>query len=247
MGSSYTNVHVRSGDQNAVKKALTQINALPAYVSKPKNGWVSAFPSEVEDQSESSMKRVCTELSGALKTGVFGITVHDSDIFLYTLAENGQVVDTYNSWPGYFDGNSDTPDGGNVEKLMPYCIAGTTPEKLASILQSGGKGLDSTTSSTDLGAIKRQLVKASPWWAKPVVWGAASVFQATQKGKSASAKSLIPSMPTEMLNMIWRGDNLASALAETMGISHDCMSSTYEHIKDDDAAVERRSLAHVAV
>ncbi len=246
MGSSYANIHVRSDDQNAVKRALTQINALPAFVSKPKNGWVSAYPSDVESQAEDTMKQICSQLSGTVNAGVIGIIVHDSDVFLYTLAENGQVVDQYNSWPGYFDGTGDTPSGGKVEKLLPYCAAGTTSESLRKLLESGGKGLDSSFPVGDVGSMmKKQLVKASPWWAKPAVWGAVTVFQAAQKGKSAASPTLTPTMSPEMLDMIWKGDKMATAFAGLLAIDQDRISSGYDHIDEDDAPVDRRSLALV--
>lgn len=246
MGSSYTNIQVNCDDQNSVKKALAQISHLPAYVSKQKNGWVSAFPSETEDQSDETMRRICGQLSGALKTGVIGITVHDSDIFLYALAENGQVVDEYNSCPGYFDGNDDTPSGGNVQKLLPYCKTGTTEEALKKLLASGGKGLDASMPTGDVGAmLKRQLVKASPWWAKPVVWGAVSVYQMARKGKETTAPTMTAPMPLEMMDMVWKGDKMATAMAEILAIDHDRMISGFEYIDEDDAAVGRGSLALV--
>ncbi len=146
MGTFFTNIHVKSDNKKAVQDALLTIEAVPAYVSKPDNGWISVFAYETESQDEESMKRICAGLSEHTKSGVIGTTNHDSDIFLYVLAENGVVVDEYNSCPGYFEGGDDPPSGGDAPRLVKYCVAGTDVSELENILRGGGLNLslDST-------------------------------------------------------------------------------------------------------
>ncbi len=112
MGSSFSNVHIRIKDQNAVKAAFNDLNLLPVFVSKAANGWVSTYPHITEGEDEEFLKRICSQLSAKLKSGVLGLIVHDSDILIYSLGDNGQVADHYNSWPGYFDGTREGPTGG---------------------------------------------------------------------------------------------------------------------------------------
>src|SRR5262245_45629482 len=105
MGSSYTNIQVRSKDQQAVIDAVQNADALPAYVSPVSStGWVSVYPRSTEDQDDEDLKQIANQLSQNLNTGVFGLLVHDSDIFMYVLSENGTLKDQYDSDPGYFDG-----------------------------------------------------------------------------------------------------------------------------------------------
>jgi hypothetical protein len=50
--------------------------------------------------------------------------VHGSDIACYWLFDNGQILDEFNSDPGYFDADADgppSPAGGRPDVLSRYC------------------------------------------------------------------------------------------------------------------------------
>jgi len=244
MGSSFTNVHIRTRDTNAVKDAFLKIEACPAFVSKADENWVSAYSERTDSQNEDVMKSICEQLSASLNTGVLGLIVHDSDILIYVLAENGKVIDEYNSCPGYFDGEDSPPNGGNVERLLKYCVAGTSADALDSLLKSGGKGLPGAMGDMmGVGSVKKQLVKSSPWWAKPVVWTAMSLLEA--RNKSTGATTTAPPLSPEMADAIWRGDRLASAMARVLGIAEERVKASYGHIEDGSADINRRSLIEV--
>src|SRR6516164_7671592 len=119
MGSSYANVHVKMNDVNVVRAALRKCDVIPAYLSKSGGGWISIFP-------EDSEKEICQSLSAELKCPVFAFQVYDSDVFYYWLYVNGEMIDEYDSWPGYFDGNGDKPVGGKVQEVLSLCLPGTT-------------------------------------------------------------------------------------------------------------------------
>ncbi len=245
MGTFFTNIQVRSNDPKAVREALVKIDATPAFLSKAEGGWVSAYPHETESQSEEDMKRICSELSRAINTGVLGVTVHDSDVFHYVLAENGSIVDEYDSCPGYFEGTDEEPSGGVVTKLLPYCVAGTDSIELEKLLRSSGKGLSMTSgidSKSEMKLLKRTLVKNSPWWAKPFVWGAVSFMQ-LKSSKNPVSTLTMPEILME--DVLWTGDKLAAELGKMLGIPYEKITSGFEYIEEDEANIDRRSLSVV--
>lgn len=131
MGSSYTNLQVRTRDYDRVVSILRDGNALPVYVSKPcDRGWISVYPRGTENQDPQLLRALAQRLSKDLETGVFGFLVHDSDLFWYVLFENGKQSDEYESDPGYFDGEDVGPSGGNMRAVVRYCIPGTTIKDL---------------------------------------------------------------------------------------------------------------------
>lgn len=131
MGSSYTNLQVRSRDYDRVVSVLRTENALPVYLSKPcDRGWISVYPRSTESQNPQLLRSLAERLSKELETGVFGFLVHDSDFFWYVLYENGKQCDEYESDPGYFDGDNLGPSGGNMQAVVRYCIPGTTIKEL---------------------------------------------------------------------------------------------------------------------
>jgi hypothetical protein len=130
MGSFITNLHVRDADRIAIIEALRSIGVVPAYVrGSPETRWTSIFP-EAGDQDDTALPKMAHALSGALKRPVIAFIVHDSDVLLYWLCDEGKELDRYNSAPGYFTDQETPPDGGNPEALMVYC----QPGRLLSLL-----------------------------------------------------------------------------------------------------------------
>jgi len=132
MGSSYTNIQVRSRDFERVVDSLRKTSTLPSYVSKPcDRGWISVYPRATESQDPKILRSIAESLSRDLETGVFGLLVHDSDLFFYVLFEEGRLADEYDSDPGYFDGSNVAPSGGNMQAVARYCLPGTTIKELS--------------------------------------------------------------------------------------------------------------------
>lgn len=131
MGSSYTNLQLRTRDFDRVVSILHDGNILPAYVSSAcERGWISVYPRSSESQDPQILRTLAMSLSKQLDTGVFGFLVHDSDLFWYVLCESGRQVDEYESDPGYFGGEDVSPSGGNMQAVARYCVPGTTIKDL---------------------------------------------------------------------------------------------------------------------
>lgn len=105
MSGYLTNINVRSGDPQAVAAAFRRLPRREgALIAPPVNKWVTVFD-QVSDEAadEDRLSGYTVMLSQALQTAAIGFMVYDSDVLLYTAAENGRIVDTYSSWPDYFD------------------------------------------------------------------------------------------------------------------------------------------------
>jgi hypothetical protein len=67
-------------------------------------------------------------LTEALDTRSICFWVYDSDIACYWLHDRGETIDSYDSWPGYFEGREPDPSGGSVDKLLTFCPQNTPRE-----------------------------------------------------------------------------------------------------------------------
>jgi hypothetical protein len=137
MGSFFTNLHIRNAATKAVCTALQKLDGR-AYVSPPSGGWVTVYPECTEPQNDGPMREIASGLSRTFKTDVLGFLVHDSDIAMYWLYRNGDLIDEFNSAPDYFSTKieepTDTPLGGDVEAFLSLCKTGTTRAQLEQVL-----------------------------------------------------------------------------------------------------------------
>ena len=79
-------------------------------------GTTVIYDEESEGQYHSVITHLATLLSDHLQCPALAFLNHDDDILQYWLFERGELIDTYNSWPGCFeDTGSATPMGGNSE------------------------------------------------------------------------------------------------------------------------------------
>jgi hypothetical protein len=137
MGAFFTNLQVRKASAEATCAALEKMNQGRAYVSPDGNGWVTVYCEATDDQNTDTMGRIAAGLSKTLKTEVLGFLVHDSDIAVYWLYRNGELIDEFNSAPNYFEEKefgTDEASGGNLDVLLPLCVAGTTRDQLEAVL-----------------------------------------------------------------------------------------------------------------
>jgi hypothetical protein len=134
MGSFITNLHVRGAEQQAVIEALQSLWIFPVYLgSTPGNAWISIYPEAVE-QNASELSEIANYLSGILHQPVIAFLVHDSDVFLYWLFDDGKELDRYDSAPGHVDGRKGEPAGGNAGIMQRYCQAVTSTVQLRRLL-----------------------------------------------------------------------------------------------------------------
>ena len=141
MGTTYTNLQVKTEAQDAVVEALMHPLKEPAYVSPSVGGWVGVYPEgRITDITE-----LARQLSVAVSYPAMALMVHDSDVFLYWLYKNGEPRDEFNSDPDWGtdvdDEHSPPPDvsekmrvSGSPEALLPYCLSGVTSDQIRGVL-----------------------------------------------------------------------------------------------------------------
>jgi hypothetical protein len=137
MGAFFTNLQVRKASAQATCAALEKMDLGRAYVSPDGNGWVTVYCEATDEQDIGTMGNLASGLSKTLKTEVLGFLVHDSDIAMYWLYRNGELIDEFNSAPNYFEQkefSGDGPQGGNADVLLPLCVTGTTRAQLEALL-----------------------------------------------------------------------------------------------------------------
>jgi hypothetical protein len=104
MSRVFTNINVRTGDQKSVASAVVRLpRRMTSIVAPPVNGWVTVYDEVADAPDEDRLSGYTVMLSDRLKTQVIGFLVYESDVLIYTLAENGKLLDHYSSWPDYFD------------------------------------------------------------------------------------------------------------------------------------------------
>jgi hypothetical protein len=116
MGNFYVNHTVRGATAEAVAKTLA---GRTAVIAPADNDCVVVFDAECDTQDQAVITELGEKLSADLNATVLAVLNHDDDMLWYQLFEKGQVVDEYDSMPGYFDEDSDHSGalGGDAEKL----------------------------------------------------------------------------------------------------------------------------------
>src|ERR1041385_4018426 len=138
MGSFLTTLQVRSESTASVREALLPLVKGRAYISPPKNGWVTVYDEASDSQHDALLSRIAAVLSRSLHTAVFAFLVHDSDVAMYWLYQNGKLADKFHSAPEYFgDKVTDTARvrmRGNPDALLPHCVPGTRRAEVDAVL-----------------------------------------------------------------------------------------------------------------
>src|SRR5215469_9709716 len=120
MGHFYVNYTLRGPDQKSVAAVLAGRSAI---VSPIQDNCVVVFDKESEEQDNKIIAELASWLSGQLSCPLLAVMNHDDDVLWYQLYLNGELVDEYNSTPGYFDDSGDEeialagPKGGDAKKL----------------------------------------------------------------------------------------------------------------------------------
>jgi len=138
MGAFLTNYHVRTSDKVACIKAIKGIIRSRAIITEPANGWITIYDETSESQDLAELRRVGKAISSKLKSAVFCFTVHDSDIFVYLLYENGGFVDQFDSRPDYFGPVTDQHRqewAGHFDKLLKFTKPKTKSDRIAKVLK----------------------------------------------------------------------------------------------------------------
>lgn len=134
------------GAAEVFKKVLAQagrgpsgsLEATVCLVSPSIGGWVGVHDSFMQSQDEQLCAQTVCRLSERLNTAAIAFLIHDGDFLCYWLAKEGRLLDTYNSMPGYFEGSSDGPGGGDASLLAETCGVPEAVGELARLLQEPG-------------------------------------------------------------------------------------------------------------
>ena len=116
MGSFYVNLTVRTTNQMDVIAALENRSAI---ITSPQGGCIVVADEEADKQNIDDIRSLAQRLSLHVDAPVFAVLNHDDDILWYCLSRNGEIVDEYDSTPGYFESGMDLslPVGGNAKEL----------------------------------------------------------------------------------------------------------------------------------
>jgi hypothetical protein len=137
MGSTFANLHVRMAGLDAVRardelagvmgelaRAQGMVEATGAEEADREalfagdDAWVSVYDEDFEP-NQGELDRAAKAISGRLRADVVTVLVYDSDILDLRLFRDGQLVDQYQSNPGYF---------GKVSKAMRQAAMGRPSE-----------------------------------------------------------------------------------------------------------------------
>jgi hypothetical protein len=207
MASLFASLHIRTENFRDVVEVLKSLVAVPAYISGPTNGWISAYPKITDRHQDDFLETIAQTLSSHLGAPVFASQLFEEEVFTYLLFDKGKLVDTYNSNPGYVHGKGTEPEGGNVNLLLPYCAPGATIDGLKKLLHDL---VPPTLPSPDL----------------PTTYGAAleSVSSTGLYGQALS-KTPQPEIQAEQLMI---------QIGKLLGIDKDHMDACYDLFRNDD-------------
>jgi hypothetical protein len=133
---SFTNISVRTSDTDAVAGAVKRLpRHMNALVAPAERGWVTVFEESMDEPDDDRLSGYVVMLSDRLKTAAVGFLVFESDVLMYTAAENGRLADQYSSWPDYFDENLPDEDherlAGNPKVLAQLAGVAELPVRRA--------------------------------------------------------------------------------------------------------------------
>jgi len=116
MGNFYTNYTLKGPTQEGVAAAL---RGRKAVVTPAQNGCVVVFDEQSDEQDQEMIGQLASELSRKFACPVLAVLDHDDDILWYQLYLSGELADSYDSCPSYFDPTAEpaSPAGGDAARL----------------------------------------------------------------------------------------------------------------------------------
>lgn len=144
MGNRYANVTLNGSSQEGIAKALRDDNR-SAIVSATAKGITIVYDEESESQ-DGVIVSLAKQLSDKHRCVTWAVFNYDDDVLFYWLFDNGELIDEYNSSPGYFEGQQTAPSGGDAKKLCQAFGATAAEVKVHDILHYsktiGGESLN---------------------------------------------------------------------------------------------------------
>ena len=119
MGNFYTSYTLRGPNRESAAAAMA---GRSAFVKSAHEGCVVVFDEESDEQNDEIIAELASRLSGQLRCPLLAVMNHDDSILWYQLYLSGELVDEYNSAPGYFETQDEEaamagPEGGDAERL----------------------------------------------------------------------------------------------------------------------------------
>ncbi|MCW0218266.1 MAG: hypothetical protein OJI67_08070 [Prosthecobacter sp.] len=134
MGQFYTNHTIKGPSQQEVADALL---GRSAYVTPSLDGCVVVYDELSEEQDAEVISDLGCMLSGQFHAPVLASLMHDDDVLMLFHFHEGELIDEYDSCPGYFDPDADgdpIPIGGDASSLCA-AFGGDSPPQLEQILR----------------------------------------------------------------------------------------------------------------
>jgi hypothetical protein len=117
MGTFLTNITLRGVSPSQVSAWLRK-NKRRAFVSEEVRGCTIVCDCDCDEQEAETLADLAASLSKDLGCPALAAMVHDSDVLLLMLFEQGRVVMDYNSAPAYFeDAEPEPPEGADAAAL----------------------------------------------------------------------------------------------------------------------------------
>lgn len=148
MGSFYTNITIRSGDLDRLRRELVA-GGRRAFLSPTQEGSVVVFDQVCEDQDPEVLKHLASLLSQRCSCAALAVMIHDDDVLTYDLYDGGSLKDEYNSAPDYFDGGDAPPTGGNADQLCRAFGRAGVEDEVEGILRRTRDADDAFTFETE--------------------------------------------------------------------------------------------------
>jgi hypothetical protein len=112
MGNFYANIALRTSDIDRVERTLTELDR-DAFVATD-GRLTMVFDRECDNQDVSALEGLSVALSKSLGCSALAACNHDDDALLLLSVDSGQLVDRYDSTPGYFGRRRRDPEGGDA-------------------------------------------------------------------------------------------------------------------------------------
>ncbi len=116
-GSFYSNIVVLSVEHEKVLSVLLQLGITAYYAFKGKTSVI--FEQKIDEQDTDYGENLAKDLSEKLHAVTIYSTNHDSDILYMLIHKNGELLFSYDSAPGYFEGEDVPPKIEYIDKLLP--------------------------------------------------------------------------------------------------------------------------------
>ncbi len=128
MGNFYSNITLSTSEQQPVIDYLNEIKR-HAYVYK-QDKFVCVFPAK-----DAVLFKLAKRLSEHFECVAFAVMNHDDSLLLYKLFDCGNLLDDYNSCPGYFSGEEQPMSGGDADKLCEAYATASEVEAVKALLR----------------------------------------------------------------------------------------------------------------